>query len=113
MVAGVGSELVSHRYGGMVSRAAENKRIRRARERPAGVAIAFRCGRCGGDHPTADHGLKNRAALDALDAEGLRYLRGQVLEELASAVKGGADAEHLKGVAIVLEALDRRLGVHG
>jgi hypothetical protein len=34
---------VSRNYGGIRDRAAENKRIREARERPPPIAIAYRC----------------------------------------------------------------------
>jgi len=96
-------------YGGIRARHAQTLRIRQSRQTPAPVAVSFRCSVCGQDHPTADHDLANRRALDAMSADALEYLRGQVIEELVSAVKGGAGLEHLRGVGIVLSAIDRRL----
>jgi hypothetical protein len=48
---------VSRKYGGQATRAAENKRIRRSRERPPAVAVRYQYPRCGGPHPAADHAL--------------------------------------------------------
>jgi hypothetical protein len=98
-------------YGSTRTAHAQNLRIRRSRERPPPVKVTLSCPTCGGEHRAEDHGLQNRAVLDAMSPEGLRHLRAQVVEELVSAVRGGAAPEHLAGVVVVLDALDRRLGV--
>jgi len=98
-------------YGGTRSRAAENGRIRQARATPGPVTVRLECPRCGGDHRAEDHDLTvdNRAAFDRMGAEDLLAFRGLLVDELVSAVKGGAEAEHLRSVGVVLGAIDRRL----
>lgn len=97
-------------YGGTRSRRAENRRIRRSRESPAPVTTRLACPVCGEEHRREDHGLQNREALDALDADGLRYLREQQVGELVLAVRRHAEPETLDAIVFVLDALDRRLG---
>ena len=71
--------------------------------------MRYACLICGGDHPPADHGLADGAGFRALDASGLHRLRQECLEELAIAVRGGAEREHLEQVAQLVGRVDVRL----
>ena len=57
---------------------------------------------------TRDRRLAARTT-HGLDVDELRRLRTDLLEEIASAVRGRADPEHLAQVVTVLDAVDRRL----
>jgi hypothetical protein len=101
---------VSRNFGGIRDRAAENKRIRKARERPPPVAVTYRCPECGGDHPAADHGLTDslRDALRTLPPGELRELELAALGELTRAVVAG-DADLVSRISLFVRRVEARM----
>lgn len=75
-------------------------------KRPAGTPTVLHiCPTCGVQHRTEKRG----SGLAALDERALRILRASALDELASAVRAGADTEHVADVLAVLDRCDERL----
>jgi hypothetical protein len=66
----------------------------------APVVVTFTCPTCREPHRTTD----------TADERALRILRGHALDELACAVRAGADDDHVSEVLAVIQRCDERLG---
>ena len=71
------------------------------------MTVSYRCPRCGGPHPLAEHDLAT--VTRGLHADELRRLRQQVAEEALLAIRRRADADVLAQFASLADALDGRL----
>lgn len=87
----------------------------KARANPAPVTIRRCCPVCGGDHLRDEHDLVGPAlrALRTLTPPQLRSLRQDALEELAAAVAGGAEPEHVQRLAVLVARVTERLDADG
>jgi hypothetical protein len=95
--------------GGQRQASRDRSRQALARLHPAPVSTRYACPRCGGDHRADEHGVAHLNEFRRLDADELRQLRTDVLEELGAAVVAGAEAAHVERVGLLLAAIDSRL----
>lgn len=90
----------------ITKRSTSRPRARRRQPEPAPVTTRYECPRCGGEHNLAEHRTLGQ---QGLSPDRLRALRAEVLEELALAVRRGADHAVLADFLAVLDGIDVRL----
>jgi transcription elongation factor Elf1 len=85
----------------------QRKRGPRQRERrlPAPVNVTHQCPTCGHQH----RAQMTATGISGLDERALVILRAHALDELASAVRAGAGAEHIAEVLAVVDRCEARL----
>ena len=75
-------------------------------KRPAApVVVTYQCPTCGQPHRSQASG----SGVAGLDERALHILRANALDELAAAVRAGAEDDHVRDVLAVVERCEARL----